>query len=81
MSSETDYRLIPDLPSTVVREEHIEHAFIWKHAGLKYTHRPDIRHNSYHFANNNARHFDFNADEVWNNARMFVGETELSLLA
>lgn len=43
MSSETDYHQIPEPPSAILREEHIEDAFIQKLVGLKYTHRPDIR--------------------------------------
>ncbi len=35
----------------------------------------------YYFANNNARHFAFNADELVNSSRLFAGETEISLIA
>ncbi len=43
MPSEISYHDIPELPSSVLREEHIEDAFIQKLVALKYTHRPDIR--------------------------------------
>lgn len=39
------------------------------------------RDRTYYFANNNARHFDFNAHENEKNAFLFAGETELSLVA
>ena len=40
------YLDIPDLPSSILREEHIEDAFIQKLVGLKYVHRQDIRDRS-----------------------------------
>ncbi len=39
------------------------------------------RDSTYYFANNNARHFAFNADELVNSARLFAGKTKLSLVA
>jgi len=38
------------------------------------------RTETYYFANNNARHFAFNADELVNSAGLSAGETELSLV-
>lgn len=81
MPAETDYRQIPVLPSSVLMDEHIEDAFIRKFVGLKYTQRPAILDCSYNFANNNACRFAFSAEEILNNACMFAGETELSLVA
>jgi type I site-specific restriction-modification system R (restriction) subunit len=39
------------------------------------------RDRTYYFANNNARHFAFNADEPVNNALLSAGKTELGLVA
>lgn len=48
-------------------ENQIELDLIAKLGDLKYTYRPDIRDraDTWHFANNNARHFSFNADELF----------------
>ncbi len=42
MTPKISYHDIPDLPSAVLREEHIESGFIGKLQALKYEYRPDI---------------------------------------
>jgi type I restriction enzyme, R subunit len=44
-------------------EQDIEAAFIRTLESLKYSFPPDIRDHTYYFANNNTRHFSFNAEE------------------